>query len=204
MTITSTLVNGGLSAARLPLTVAERALRRGDRESEWPPALAFDALGATVKQMVGSLTHDQSLTDSGRLTRARIGQLRRSEEFETLATALEADADAELETRRNEDAERQRQVQARTKARKQRAEELARKEAEQAAAAREEAAEAGAAAHAAAEDLASRRERAARAERLQAERDAIVQEERVVAAERQVDRIDDELAAAKAARRSNR
>ncbi len=202
MTITSTLVNGGLTAARLPLTVAERALRRGDQADEWPPARAFDAFGATVKQVVGSLTHDDALADSGRLTQARVGQSRRGEEFETLAAALEAEADAQLEARHEADAERRRQVDARTQARKRRAEELAHEESERAAAAHAKEAAAEADARASAARAATRRERAARADRLQAERSAIVQEERVAAAEQQVDRIDAELAAVKATRRS--
>ncbi len=200
MKVTSTLVNGGLAAVRLPLTVAERTLRRGPRAEEWPPALAFDSVGATVKQVVGSLTRDRALADQGRLTQARIAQLRRGEEMETLAEALETEADAAFEARLDADAEWRDELDARTAARKSQAEELARQETEQAAKALAE--QASAAAEAEAKAIATKRERSARSKRAQAERRAIAKEKRALETTRQVERIDAELESAKAARRT--
>src|SRR5215204_7366592 len=60
----------GFRGARLPLTVAEKLLVRGD--SSWPPALVFDKVEAGVKHIVGRATRDETLQASGRLQRAEV------------------------------------------------------------------------------------------------------------------------------------
>lgn len=204
MTITSTLVNGGLLAARLPLTVAEVTLRRGDRPDEWAPSLAFETFEATVKQVVGSLTHDESLLDDGRLIRAKVGQMRKSAELETLAAARQDEADAEFAARREADAEKRRNVDARTATRKRAADEHRREEERQTADRLERRAAAAAKAAEAAEAATVKRERAARTKELQAERNAIAKEKRANAAKARVDKIGTQLNASKAARRNAR
>lgn len=201
MTITRTLVSGGLSAARLPLTVAERALQRGEPAPDWPPTLAFDALSATVKQVVGALSRDPQLADDGRLMRARVGQIRRGEELDTLAETLKAEADAELSARRDVDARRRRDVQATTASRKRKADEAAAREAEHAAKVLADREASATRADTKTRAAATRRERSARSERLRAERTAIAQDKRALDSERLVEKIDTELEAAKATRR---
>ncbi len=204
MTITRTLVNGGLLAARLPLTVAEVTLRRSDRPDAWAPSVAFETFEATVKQVVGSLTHDEGLLDDGRLIRAKVGQLRKSAEFETLAEFRQDEADAEFAARREADAEKRRKVDERTAIRKRAADENRREEERQTAERLERRAASAAEAAEAADVAAAKRERAARAKELRAERNAVENEKRANAAKARVDTIGTQLSASKAARRSAR
>jgi colicin import membrane protein len=183
MTITRTLVSGGLCAARLPLTVAEATLRRGGKSGEWPPTLAFQNFEAAVKEFVGGLTRDDALTEEGRLTRAKVGQTRKGVELETLADSREAQADAEFKELLQVDAERRQIVEARTAARKRAADDRSRAQKHEAAEQLERKAAAAAKATAADKAAAAKRERAARAKRVQAERAALAEEQRAVAAE---------------------
>ena len=106
MTITRTVVRTWLMTARLPITLAESTLRRGESTEEWPPALAFGAFESGVKQVVGALTRDQDLSSEGRLERAHVTQLRKAAELEAIAEAREYEAEAELRARRERSAHR--------------------------------------------------------------------------------------------------
>src|SRR5829696_654622 len=77
--------------ARLPVTVAEKLLARGD--SSWPPALVFDKVEAGVKHIVGRATRDETLQASGRLQRAEV--TKRQEAMAERARAAEEEQQAE-------------------------------------------------------------------------------------------------------------
>jgi hypothetical protein len=203
MTIAGTLVRAGCAAARLPLDLAEGQLL-GERRSDWPPVLIFDTVESGIKQLVGSLTRDAALVQEGRLERAKVAELRKAVEFETVAESRREAADAEHEARLHADEDRRRQIEER-KIEQQRAAERKREEKQRraetaierkrAAATRVEDAEEGAA------------ERIARAEaatRIKAEKAAIAKKRRAVAAKKQASRVDDRLQAAKASRKATK
>jgi hypothetical protein len=115
-------VQFGLWGARLPLTLADRVLARGQEDtSTWPPNLAFDKFEAGVKDIVGLATRDDTLVTAARLQRAEITRLEsaraarghatkvvdeaRREELDGQREAVEAAADEG--ERRIDDAERE-------------------------------------------------------------------------------------------------
>lgn len=204
MSITQTLVNGGLSAARWPLTVAEATLGRGTATEEWAPSIAFDQFGATVKELVGSLTRNDALVDDGRLTRAKVAQLRHGMELEAEAAMRLDAADREHDARLEADDERREAVATRAATRTRAADE--RRAAQERAAAEKLQRERAAAADAEekARIAAAKRERAARAKRLEAERAALAEAKRTRAAEARVDQVSDSLEATKEQRKRSR
>jgi hypothetical protein len=101
------VVGGYLKGLRLPLVAAERV--SGQRGNEtWPPTLAFEGFEANVETVVGGLLHDDTLVDRGRLRQAKLAQLRKAVELETVAEQERARADRELaERQRRADAKRE-------------------------------------------------------------------------------------------------
>jgi hypothetical protein len=96
-------VQFGLWGARLPLTLAERVLARGQEDaSTWPPNLAFDKLEAGVKDIVGRATHDDTLVSASRLQRAEITRLESARSAREQATKVVDDAQAAARARREE------------------------------------------------------------------------------------------------------
>lgn len=204
MMITRTLVRTSLFAVRLPLTIAEAALRRGETTEEWPPALAFAGFEAGVKQTVGSLTGDEALASEGRLEHAQLTQRRKAVELDAVAEARRVEADSEYRSQRETAAERKRQIERDTAARE-RAADYKRDAAEQQleqAAGRKRASQAEA--DAALAKRLARSERTARANQINAEKAAVAQERRAVAAKKKVTRVDHELEDTKTARREAR
>jgi len=200
--IPRTAVRMYLHTARLPVTAAAALLRRADQE-DWPPALAFESFGASLKQIVGSVLRDEELVHEGRLTQAKVGRLREAIELESIAQQHEAKADAQFRERHETNEHRRDQVERQAAEReaalqrqkteeKQRADNKARKEAE---AARE--------AETATQKAVAKQDRAARSTRVSVERDALAEERRAGAAKRKVTRIDKELAATKATRKND-
>src|ERR687898_2572764 len=90
----------GLRGARLPLTVAEKLLARGD--SSWAPALVFDKVEAGVKDIVGRATRDETLRASGRLQRAEVTKREEAMAERAHAAEVEHQAEARAEARRDE------------------------------------------------------------------------------------------------------
>lgn len=201
MIITRTLVRTSFSVARLPLTIAEATLQRGDRTTEWPPTLAFEAIEAAVKETIGSLTGDDELAVEGRLERARIAQLREAVELDAVARAHASDAEREYRSRQEAATERKRQIEHETTEREQAAD--ARAEANQRRA--DEKARRKSAAEAEVEAGAARRmertDRKARLTKVDAEKSAVAQQRRALAAKKKAARVEADLEAAKAARR---
>ncbi|MBV9291011.1 MAG: hypothetical protein JO222_01070 [Frankiales bacterium] len=196
------LVTAGLSAARLPLAAAERAASQRGNEA-WPPAMAFEGLEATVETVLGSLLRDDSLVTRGRLRQAKLAQLRKATELETLAEQERAEADAQFAAR-EEQAERQRERAAQQAAERER-------QAEQQAANRKRAAETKAAQKAAAvrktkieQDKAlTDAERRARLEALSRESDALAAQQEALEAKETVEVIDESIEGTRAARTSS-
>jgi hypothetical protein len=79
-----------LRGARLPLTAYELVARRGQDPDEWPPALLFEKVEATVREAVGRVTGDDALVGSARLQRAEVAK-----RFEAIAKATAAEAAVE-------------------------------------------------------------------------------------------------------------
>jgi hypothetical protein len=98
----------GLQVGRAPLAVAERMTGNDDNE-QWPPTLAFEAFGANVKQVFGSLFSDADLVDQGRLEQARVATVREAVELKTKAKQTKIGATESFEARRAAD-ERKRQA----------------------------------------------------------------------------------------------
>jgi hypothetical protein len=201
-TIPRTFVRNYLQAVRLPLTVAETVLKRGQETEEWGPTLAFDAVEATVLQKVGSFLRDEDLVTQGRLAEARVTQLRRAAELEAKAEAKRTEADAEYRERVETDEERRRRIAAEADQRE--AAVAAEQDRKKAAADRKarEQAEAARKIEAAQQKAVTKQERNARKTRIEAEQSALADERRAAAAEEAVLDLDAALATTKAVRKS--
>lgn len=117
-TVPRVLVSGWLKAARLPLTATER-LAKQQGNAQWPPAVAFEKFEASVEAVTGSLLRDPALVEKGQLRQAKLGQLAKAAELETLAEQEKQQADAQFRQRRQQvDADRQ-EADRRAKQRKQ-------------------------------------------------------------------------------------
>jgi hypothetical protein len=202
MTITRTMVRTWLKTARLPITLAESTLHRGENTEEWPPALAFGAFESGVKQVVGSLIRDRDLANEGRVERAQVAQLRKASELDAIAEVREVEADAELRARQVADAQRAESIEAEADARreaearrrddeKRRAEEKARR-----------AETVGRKADAETAKSVARAERSARTTRVEVERKAVAKKRGAVAAKKAATKVEKRLEATKSVRRS--
>jgi hypothetical protein len=201
--IPRTIVCTWLRTARLPLDAVEAVVRRGEHDVEWPPAIAFDSFEATVKQLAGSIFHDDELAQDGRIAQARVAQLRKAVELDVVAEQRKTQADVEFEQRRHADEQHRQQVQ---KQADQREAALERERAEKKRRAGEEDARKrnqAAQLEKAEEKKVEREDRAARATRISAERDALQQKRKAVAAKSRVTDLDEKLEDTKAARKSN-
>ena len=76
-----------LRGIRLPLTVAEATVKRGQDTTSWPPALAFEKTEAAIKAFVGGIVRDDTLIGAANLQRAEVAQRE-----EALAKRAEAEA----------------------------------------------------------------------------------------------------------------
>jgi hypothetical protein len=191
-----------LGAARLPLTAIERmAGRSGD--AEWPPALAFEAFGANVKQVVGSLLRDEVLVDEGRLQTAKVAELREAARLDAVAKQREREADTELRERRETAGDKRATAERQAAERKSQAAQRARKEAADAAEKlRREEAEAREIEQAREKEIA-KKERSARATAITKEREALRSEKTATQAKAEVIELDQELRESKAMRKSS-
>jgi len=77
------------SRQRLQPPRASARLRGQQPNEQWPPALAFEGLEAGVETVLGSLLRDDVLVEQGRMRQAKVAQLRKAEQLETLADATE-------------------------------------------------------------------------------------------------------------------
>jgi hypothetical protein len=200
--IPRTVVRTWLRAARLPLQAVEAVVHRGEHDQEWPPVLAFDAFESQVKQLAGSALHDDELLEEGRLIQAKVAQLRKAAELETVAERREAIAAAKFEARREtaeqrrrrverEATQRERALERDAAAKKQQVEQEAQRKKQQAARA-----------DAASRKAVARQERAAASTRIAAERESLRKEKAAAAAKARAVNADRKIRATKATRRS--
>jgi flagellar biosynthesis GTPase FlhF len=197
-----TVVGTGLGLARMPLTLAARAAGQKSND-KWAPTLAFEGFEAGVEGVVGSFLRDDVLVERGAVRRAKVAQLRRASELQTIAEQQREQADDEFQARREQ-------------ADQQRAEAVQRADVQenvlqQQAAERERRVEQKAAEKAAANQRVvaaqrktlAKQERAAKAESLTEEAQALAAEREALDAAETVDVIDDSIEGTKAARRSS-
>jgi len=196
------IVTGYLKAVRLPLTATERVAKQ-QRNDQWPPSLAFERFEAGVETVVGSLLRDPALVDKGRLRQAKIAQLKKASELETLAVQEKKKANSKLIETRELVAEERRDTERRVKQRKQEVERQAElherkveeKAAKKSAAARE--------VKAAQDEAIAREERHAKTEALRAESRALSVTKAALDADETVEVIDDTIEGNKAARKTS-
>lgn len=201
-TLPRTVVNTYLSAARLPLNAVAKA-RGQEGNEQWPPALAFEGVEANVQTVLGSLLRDEQLVESGRLRQAKVSQLRKAAELETLAKTKREQANEEF-TQRREQAEQQR-LSAAQKA-QQREQQVEREAQQRKAAVAQKAARKTAAAQqakAAQEEAIERRERAVTTQALTTEEQALRTQQEALEAAETVDVIDETIEGTKAARKTS-
>lgn len=194
------MVRTSFQAARLPLTAAEAVLRRGEHDTDWAPTIAFEAFEANVKQIVGSVLHDEQLADEGRLEQAKVAQLRKAIELEAVAEQRKAEADRDYQQRHAADEARRQQVK---QSAEQRESALEQERISKLRQAEERANEQQAKAEqdkAAADKAIAKQERAARRTKVTAERQALRKERDAVVADSEVIELDHKLEATKAAR----
>lgn len=200
-TVPRAVVESYLRAARLPLTAVERIAKQ-QSNAQWPPALTYESFEAGVETVVGGLLRDPVLVDKGRLRQAKIGQLRKAAELETVAAQEREQAQERLEQERAQAAEERAENERRAEQRKHDVERQAKlheqkireKAATKEAAARE--------AKANQDKAIARRERAAKTLALTKESQALGTVEKALDAEQTVDVIDATLEGSKEARAS--
>jgi hypothetical protein len=190
----------GFRCARLPLTVAEKLLARGG--SSWPPALVFDKVEAEVKDIVGRITHDETLQASAQHQRAGLTKREEAMAERAHAAEVEQQAEARAEARRDELAA-QREAVEDAEAERERDIEQAEREARERAAKEAEAKRSATRTTAAKRKQAvSKRATRADAERLEAESQALRAEQAAVEARGETLDLDKAVQAKKSARRS--
>jgi hypothetical protein len=195
-------LRAGLWVTRLPLTVV--ASLRGDRPEAWPPVVMFDGFAAGVREFAGGVLHDDELVEVARLERARVSELKKAAELETVAAATRERADAELdEARSHAEAQRER-IARETAAREAALDHQEAHQREQVNAVADKREDAVRETEARTKEQLAKQKRATRKARLQAEREVLQDEHRAVAAQGAAVDADRELRATKAARRSSR
>lgn len=201
-TIPRTLVCSWLQLARLPLTVAEKVVRRDPDRADWPPTLLFEGFEASVKQLAGGVLRDDELVREATVQQARLDHLRQAATLKVEAEQRRAEADEVLESRREANAERRQAVEEQAD---QRAEALARQQAADERKARDQlqAKQAAAAkAEQAQRKAVTTRERTARKVEVAAEQVALDETREAVEARAEVIEVDRELERTKARRKS--
>jgi hypothetical protein len=192
----------GLRGARLPLTVAETVLARGQDTSSWPPVLLFDKVEAGMKDIVGRATHDEALQAAAQLQRAEVAKREEALVRRTKAVEVAAGAAARADDRREQLGSEREALDAESAERTQQIEEAEREAHERAA--REAAAKRSATRTTAAKRKKAVATQAARsdADRLRSEAEALRVEEASVEARGEALELDRAVEAKKAERRS--
>ena len=196
------MIKAGLFGLRLPLTTVERVTGNADAEA-WPPAMAFDALEATTKRVLGSVIRDEQLVREGELQRAKLDELATAQRLETRAQQLERQADAKLEERVDAAEKRRQSVETEAAKRKREAEEQAAKREREIAQQTREREQAAREAEERRAKVVSVTEREAEKVRIREERDALAVKREALAASRTADVLEDAIEQKKAKRKSS-
>src|SRR4051794_11307396 len=195
------IVSGYLKAVRLPLTATERIAKQQNND-QWPPALAFERFEAGVETVAGSLLRDSALVDKGRVRQAKLAQLRKAAELETLAVQEQKQAVERLQQTREEVADVRKESERRADQRKQEVErqaELHERKVEEKAAKKAQAARQVKAAQ---DKAITQQERTAKASALEAESRALKVTKDALEADETVEVIDESIDGNKEARKT--
>lgn len=195
------IVGTWLRAGRVPVTLLGRVAGQKNNE-QWAPTLAYEGFEAHVEALVGSLLRDDDLAARGRLRQAKVGQLRKAAEIETVAEQQRQQADERFQDRREQAASRRQQAKRTADQRKRQVEQQAaakertvrQKAAKQASAARE--------LKAVQDEVLDRQERSARLAALDREAAALDASKQALDAEETIDVVEETLEATKEARKS--
>jgi colicin import membrane protein len=196
-----TVVTSYLRVARLPLAAAEKLADQQGNDT-WPPTLAFESFEAGVQAALGSLLHDEELTEAGRLGQAKVAKLREAAQLRTLAEVERAQASEQQQERKAEIAEQRKETVQKARERKQAIDREAadrERKVEQEAARKAEDVRRQ---QAEAKRVTDRRERASRLQALQTESKALGAAEQAVKADETVSVIDNALEANRQDRKS--
>jgi len=193
------VIDGYLAAGRIPLRAVARVSGEQGNE-QWPPAVAYEGVTATVETVLGSLLHDESLAEKGRLRQAKVGQLREAAELQVRAEAAREQADEEFTARRKGAEQKRQQAARRAEHREQQVEQTAeerkreidRKAASKTAATRRT--------KAAQDKAVDKQERAAKTQSLRAEERALAEQQEALETAEKVDLIEDTIEGNKEAR----
>ncbi|MDQ1521089.1 MAG: hypothetical protein QOI55_2162 [Actinomycetota bacterium] len=200
--IPRTVLRTWLRAARLPLRAVEVVVHRGERDQEWPPVLAFESFEAQVKQLAGSALHDEELVAEGRLIQAKVAQLRKAAELETVAERREAIAAAKFEARRETAEQRRRRAEREATQRERALARDATAKKQQVARDAERKKQQAARADAATRKAVARQERTAASTRIAVERESLRKEKAAAQAKARAVNAERKIHATKATRRS--
>jgi hypothetical protein len=91
-------VLGSLEITRLPLTAAERAL--GKTERNWAPTIIVDRFQARVKEIAGTVLRDETLRADAKLQNAALDERLRASIAEDTADRVRAEAKRATSARR--------------------------------------------------------------------------------------------------------
>jgi len=116
-TLPRAAVHGYLHLLRLPVDAVGRVVHRDDT-APWGPAIAFEAFEAKVKDVAGSVLHDEDLREEAVVQGARVEQLRKGAENLAAAEAKRAVADRQLHERQETAAEKDERAKAQAAAEK--------------------------------------------------------------------------------------
>lgn len=196
-----TVVGAGLGLARLPVSAAALATRQRANE-EWPPALAFEGFEAGVETVVGSLLRDETLVERGRVRQAKVAQVRKAMQLETVADQQRERADEEFRTRQERAEQQRQQAEARAETREQQVEQEAARREQQVRKSAAKKAAANRQVKAKQDETLRRQERAGKAEALTEEAEAIAAQKEALEAQETVEVIDESIEGTKAARQT--
>ncbi|MBV8952101.1 MAG: hypothetical protein JOZ99_14580 [Actinobacteria bacterium] len=191
------VLRAGLWVTRLPLVAA--AAVRGDVD-EWHPLLAFDDAAAGVREFVGGVLHDDELVRAAQLERARVSELRRASELESVARAAREQADAAFEARETQDEEQREHVEAQTARRRSAVEQEEGRRRRRASSAASNRKQSVRETEARTKEQLAKQDRANRVANIEAEREALHDERRAVAATSAALEAEREIRSSKAAR----
>ncbi|MDQ6650819.1 MAG: hypothetical protein M3Z02_12000 [Actinomycetota bacterium] len=189
-----------LHAARLPLTAYERLARKGRANEEWPPAVAFAGFEAAVKSFVGSILRDDELAGKGSLEQARVSQLRKAAELDTLAEQRRNEADTELQQRRERDEQQRQRIEKQAEERRRKVEQERKQQKQQVAKKTAEGKQQAAKTDAAVRQALTKQERSARSVAVQAESKALTARRQALQSTSSVASLDDAIEGSKETR----
>ena len=196
-----TVIKTYLSAARLPLSAVAKASGQTGNE-QWPPALAFEGLEASVETVLGSLLRDEKLVETGRLRQAKVAQLRKAAQLETVADTKREQAREEFTERREAADVKRQEAERRAETRERQVEADAQRRKAEADRAAEKKKSAARAVKQAQDKVIERRERTATTEALAKEAEALKAQQEALEAAETVEVIDDTIEGNKTARKT--